>query len=457
MPSFSFPGLNGEKFSISVPNGTTEAQARELFSKELNTGKLNNINIGQSLKALPAGAAGALNAVKGLTSTVSNSVTNAASVLKMPTASISVGSLNAGSMTGLLSQAEQLAKQTTAGAAGALPAVAAGIGAATTGLSPGIGKFGLTPQQMEDQGLLKPGTVKQFLGNNPTPAQIDSILKSPTIWAGKGGVTGLDSFTKNTNIQSLTQQGVMSSGLDQLKKLGVATGKESPAQLSALVQSTAKFGAADVAAWTKGLAPAGIAAAIIGIAKGAQFAVDIAGKLPKVSAVDPAGAVGTVNRAGVDNAIKAATDDPKIPAVTYGPVERAPVDPPTAEENEFTKFGKVAQDLFDWINPISVKLRELGADTQQAESNGSVTAADVAALDARYIVIRDEYNPVRQAKLNTLNNAYESLSPRAKRAAASLYNSIARLIRALVGLASAVRDAINKLKVGTSELGTAGV
>jgi hypothetical protein len=457
MPSFSFPGLNGEKFSIAVPNGTTEAQARELFSKELNTGKLNNINIGQSLSALPAGAAGALNAVKGLTSTVSNSVTNAASVLKMPTASISVGSLNPGSMTGLLSQAEQLAKQTTAGAAGALPAVSAGIGAATTGLSPGIGKFGLTPQQMEDQGLLKPGTVKQFLGNNPTPAQIDSILKSPTIWTGKGGVTGLDSFTKNTNIQSLTQQGVMSSGLDQLKKLGVATGKESPAQLSALVQSTAKFGAADVAAWSKGLAPAGIAAAIVGIAKGAQFAVDIAGKLPKVSAVDPAGAVGTVNRAGVDNAIKAATDDPKIPAVTYGPVERAPVDPPTAGETELTKFSKVAQDYYDWLGPISEKLRALGADVQLAESNPNITAAEVAALDARYAVLRDEFNPNSKAKLQVVIDAYEALSPRGKQAAKSLESAIARFLRATTSLGKVVREAIAKLKVGTSELGTSGV
>ena len=456
MPSFSFPGLNGEKFSIAVPNGTTEAQARELFSKELNTGKLNNINIGQSLKALPASAAGALNAVKGLTSTVSNSVTNAASVLKMPAASISVGSLNAGSMTGLLSQAEQLAKQTTAGAAGALPAVAAGIGAATTGLVPGIGKFGLTPQQMEDQGLLKPGTVKQFLGNNPTPAQIDSILKSPTIWAGKGGVTSLDSFTKNTNIQSLTQQGVMSSGLDQLKKLGVATGKESPAQLSALVQSTAKFGAADVAAWSKGLAPAGVAAAIAGIAKGAQFAVDIAGKLPKVSAVDPAGAVGTVNRAGVDNAIKAATDDPKIPAVTYGPVERAPADPPTAEESELTKYAKVAQDFTAWLNPIGDKLRELGDEVQRAQANGNVTAAEVAALDAKYVVLKNEFNPNIKAEKDKIVTAYEALSPRGKQAAKSLDSSLARLLRALVALATSVREAIAKLKVGTSELGTSG-
>lgn len=449
MPNFSFPGLNGENFSISVPNGTTEAQARELFTKELNTGKLNNINIGQSLKALPAGAAGALNTVKGLTNNTSNSVTNAASILKMPTASISVGSLNASSMTGLLSQAEQLSKQTNAGTAGILPAVASGIGAATTGLTPGVGKFGLTPQQMEDQGLLKPGTVKQFLGNNPTPAQIESILKSPTVWSGKGGVTGLDSFTKNTNIQSLTQQGVMSSGLDQLKKLGVATGKESPAQLSALVQSTAKFGAADVAAWSKGLAPAGIAAAIAGIAKGAQFAVDIAGKLPKVSAVDPAGAVGTVNRAGVDNAIKSAIDDPKIPAVTYGPVERAPADKPTAEETELTKFGKVAQDFYDWLNPIGEKLRELSADTQQAESNPSITASEVAALDARYVAIRNEFNPNAKAKLQIVIDAYESLSPKGKQAAKSLDSSIARFLRATTSLAKAVREAINKLKEST--------
>jgi len=306
MPTFSFTAPNGEKFNVNAPNGTTETQARTIFDQQYNTGALNQLGIGQTLNGLSTTASQTLNKVASLSSVALTNPVRAAQVLKQLPATISVGSLNTQQVTSLLGQAAQVVNQ---------PFNVASV-------TKGIGCFGLTPSNLEQQGFLKPGTVSQFLGNNAS-ADFTKILQSPAVWTGKSGIASLDSFLGSQNIQNITQQNIMNVGLSGIKSLGLVTGNEPAQQLSALVQGAAKFGPAAMADWAKGLASPNIVGSITDLAKGAQFAVGLVSKLfggGGSRSITPT--AGTVNRSAVDNAIITFLGNSKIPPPRYGPVKR---------------------------------------------------------------------------------------------------------------------------------------
>lgn len=244
-----------------------------------------------------------------LTNVPVSNPTGVAQILKQTPSTKSIGSLDPAQVTGLLGQA----------------GAATGQGFNQISTDKGIGKFGLTPQQLQDQGFLKPGTIEQFIGKGNT--DFTAILQSPGCWTGKGGARDLTSFLNNPSLQNNTQINIMDQGLGQLKRLGVVTGNESPEQLSALVQGAAKFGAADMAAWIKGSSPAYLTASIDSLAKDAQFAVNLVDtKIPIIGA-SPEGAVDTVDRETLDSAIAGflsagGIDGDKIPLPTVGPVAR---------------------------------------------------------------------------------------------------------------------------------------
>lgn len=301
--SFVFSGQNNQQYEVSVPAGMSESEARAFFEKEFGAGKLTNLGIGQSLEGLSDKAASTLGQIAKLAGAAVSSPVNAAQILKQTPSTLSIGSLVPSQVTGLLAQAATTVSQ------------------APDSLSPdkGVGKFGLTPQQLQDQGFLKPGTVEQFIGKGDT--DFTSVLKSPACWTGKSGARDLTGFLSDTNLQNNTQQSLMTQGFDQLKNLGTITGKESAQQLSTMIQGSAKFGAGAMAAWSQGKAPADLVASINSVAKDAQFAVDLVGKLP-----DPASAIegvtDTVNRLTVDNSIKGFVGNDKVPSPSYGPLLR---------------------------------------------------------------------------------------------------------------------------------------
>lgn len=256
---------------------------------------------------------------------------NPAQVLKTAAASVTVPGLNQAQVTGLLGSAAAAVKK--------IPGLANDV------LS-GIGKFGASPQQLEQQGLLKPGVSQQFTSAaNVTSADIDeafriqseggditaeqvarnrqlnSVLSSPLAWTGKNGVTDVSSFNVNQSLQSVVQQDIVKGSVDSLKSLGTITGNESAQQVAGLAQSAAKFGAAAVNGWTKGTAPPDLGSAIAGVAKDAQFAVNLVDtQLPDLGAITPPveGAVNTVNRAAVDAAYGSLLGNPRIPLPSFG-------------------------------------------------------------------------------------------------------------------------------------------
>jgi hypothetical protein len=84
----------------------------------------------------------------------------------------------------------------------------------------GLGTYGLTADQLQQAGLIKPGTAELI---NQDPENLVSTLSSPTVWTGKGGATDLDAVLSNDTLQAAVQQDSMATSYDQLTQLGVVS------------------------------------------------------------------------------------------------------------------------------------------------------------------------------------------------------------------------------------------
>jgi hypothetical protein len=260
-----------------------------------NQGVASITELGQSpLQSLGAAAKGVLG---GLANTlVSNGIDTSAFLSQLP-AELSVGNLDTTQVTGLLAQA------------------ASDVGQSFDTISTdlGIGKFGFTANQLESAGFLKPGTVQNFLQD---PAQLETILKSPSVWTGKSGVSNLTGLLADPKLQDLTQNEIMVTALDGLRSTGIVTGNESPQDLASFVQVATKFGVNSTAQWIQGTAPADLVSSINTVAKNAQYAinfVDTRASELVARGAQIGGFTGTVQRDSVDQAVANIINNPKVP------------------------------------------------------------------------------------------------------------------------------------------------
>jgi hypothetical protein len=245
-------------------------------------------------------------ATAGLTNLPVTQAVTPAQILKQTAATTGIGSLNVPQVTSLLSSA------------------AASVGQAANAFDPlkGIGQYGFSPLQLEQLGLIKPGTIRKYLGNSNA---LNAVLTSPTIWTGKDGVSNIGGILTNPQLQTRLQQGLMKDGLTALRKTGVLNGLETVPQLGSLLQSTAKYGPENVKLWAAGQANAFVQNQINKISKNAQVAIKVATSIVGAvfggsSARGPiaiAGIVGTVNRLPVTNAIAGVIGDKKVPVPDY--------------------------------------------------------------------------------------------------------------------------------------------
>lgn len=466
---FTFTDSAGKNFKISAPAGTSFADAQAFFEKQNNSGALTNLGIGQTLEGLSKTVAGALGQIDKLSSVAVGAVASAASILKQIPATSGIGSLDPSQVTGLIAQAAKTANQ-------ALTSVSA---------ASGIGKFGISPGQLEQQGFIKPGAIDQFLKSAPAPVvtqadideakalqnaaesetvispeqvaqnkQLNTILSSPIIWAGKAGVGDLTGFLSDPKIQNLTQQNVLSKGFNDLKSLGVATGKETAEQLSAMVSSAGKFGATDVAAWAKGKAPPELVTSINALSKDAQAVTSLitsklgdlgglfgAGALVAASNILSGNAVGTVNRASIDAAIKGFVGSDKVPAPTYGELKRKEEAP---ADTEFEKFKEKVDALIEYMVATRNKVTDLYQELQTLEAaNGeSLTFEEIDAVDQKYQIIRNEYNTKKEVDFAEINKLYK----RDDSQYVAIYTLLLEQGRMALSVASAFRKLRDELK-----------
>jgi hypothetical protein len=85
----------------------------------------------------------------------------------------------------------------------------------------GVGTYGLSCQQLEMAGYVKPGTWQQFLQNGS--GNLIDVLNAPGIWTGLGGINSAQAFLANSEAQNTAQVTLMVNGYNSLQATGVIT------------------------------------------------------------------------------------------------------------------------------------------------------------------------------------------------------------------------------------------
>lgn len=221
----------GKEYEVEGPANATLDQAREILTKQLDTGGLVGFKPGDFLnvaKQAEAGLKGAIaqlganaqSAIDSLSTKLPDltnvSVTNPIDVasfvnIKLPS-QVKIGSLVPTQVQGLMAQTASIVNQPATAISNAL----------------GVGKFGLSPANLEKYGLLKPGTTELI---NKGIGSVTDVLGSASVWTGKIGATSLSSVLGNDTLQNTIQQGLMSTGFSQLSSLGAITNNLSAEKL----------------------------------------------------------------------------------------------------------------------------------------------------------------------------------------------------------------------------------
>ena len=328
------------------------------------TGAVSGVvsQVGAAIAPVTAAASGLINQVVTLP-------VNAGLLLKQIPAIRSIGSLNPAQVTGML----------------ASTALAVGQSAGQISNGKGVGVFGFSPVQLEQVGLIKPGTIAKF---GATAPNLTSFLASPTIWTGKNGVNNLSGLLNNPNLQNRLQQDLMQQGLAQLRKSGIVKGIESVPQLAGLVNSAVQFGPAAVTNWAKGQANAAIVNQISKVFKNSEFAsilsnavnifVGISGQRP----VNIAGIIDTVNRAPINTAVVDVIGNAKVQPPNYRTISvdirKGQQEVRTAAFNQALSEGKSEREAAaigaaagnEWGAAELAKI-DLGTGTNTAAATGS--------------------------------------------------------------------------------------
>jgi hypothetical protein len=433
----SNPDQTSSTFEVSGPPNMTREQAFAIFQKQASAGGLTGFQSGDILSAqtqaadgLEAARAELTQGFAGFPGTDQGAQNQLVSIAQSAKQSLAAG--NTGNLQSRITNGGTLLQQTSAKIGGlfgvpvtngidvanfaktataVMPmsglsttdvrATMASVGAATgqnfdqITNAVGVGKFGFNAPQLETAGLLKPGTASTFL--NQGSNDLTSVLKSPAVWTGAGGITGLDSFLSNPAAQNLTQQNLMSSGLATASSLGVPLNGLNAKELGGISSVFAKDSAAG-ADWIKGQLSPDKQADFDTKFKEAQFAVGTAEQKLNDAVLQqapPGEATNTVDRTTVDAAATRVVGNNKVPNTNYG--------------NE-----KADQTLIDENKALR---KEIGAlITRIIDVNAqNVTAATAEAAIAQMTAIRNSLETVREKAISlrtrTLNaNPYsESL------------------------------------------------
>jgi hypothetical protein len=314
-----------KQFTIEGPATLTREQAQTIFEKQVKTGALTGFKAGDVLSAATQTAAGlasaqsqlvgGISSLGALVSKATNGVTSALTnlpvlnginpgdfVKQIPGLS-SIGSLNPSQLTGTLAQAGKLTGQPSDLLTNAV----------------GLGNFGLDAKQLETAGYVKPGTAAKYLSTGQN--SLTSVLKSPSVWTGKDGINEVQNLLTNPAAQNKIQQGLMSTGVSQLKTLGLPTDKLSPQVLGGVALNAAKS-VTDTLSWAKGESelPASVTTSFNQVAKDGAFAVNlvdekIGNESLNIKAIT--GSSNTVNRSTLNAALGRVVGNEKIPKLSY--------------------------------------------------------------------------------------------------------------------------------------------
>jgi hypothetical protein len=295
MSQFNYTLPSGANFVMQAPVGTTQAQADVIFYSQVAAGALVGFAPGQSISSttsslakfdlsrLDRGTAGVndtviLAIVNGLP-TVSELPRLLDVPLENPITSADLAQINESGFT-----APAIGSLTSNQTQAIMAQVANSVDQLATEISneKGVGKYGLSCQQLEMAGYVKPGTWQQFIKNGS--GTLTDVLVAPGVWTGLDGVNSLDEFLNNINAQNSAQTTLMASGYNSLAAAGVINTPAAQsisavrgvvytgagialtavtatltngvnAQIGSLIANASRFGTQLTAQWAKGLPP----------------------------------------------------------------------------------------------------------------------------------------------------------------------------------------------------------
>jgi hypothetical protein len=240
MAIFDYTLPSGSQFTLDAPAGTTQDQADRIFYEQVAAGSVVGYQPGQTLTStalqitkfelsrLDRGTAGVdtttilgivqnLPVVSGIPELVNVPIQNPVDQTDIVLArGNGLGPSPVGTLTAFQVQTlqAQLANQ-----------VAQASDAITQ--EKGIGKFGFNSLQLEQLGYVKPGTWARFLSNDPD--QFVSVMNSPGIWTGQGGIDSLGDLLTDESSQNLIQNQLMQVSYNNLLATGVISNVPEPA------------------------------------------------------------------------------------------------------------------------------------------------------------------------------------------------------------------------------------
>ena len=210
MAQFNYNLPSGATFTMQAPEGTTQDQADYTFYSQVAAGALVGLEPGQSvtgttsslakfeLSRLDRGTAGVddtviLAIINGLPT-----VANIPSLVNTPLTN-PVTQANIAAIAGTGFTAPAIGSLTSNQTLALMAQVANTVDQAADVITDdkGVGKYGLSCQQLEMAGYVKPGTWQQFLQN--TSNTLTEVLGAPGIWTGLNGIYSLDEFLNSTN------------------------------------------------------------------------------------------------------------------------------------------------------------------------------------------------------------------------------------------------------------------
>jgi hypothetical protein len=146
--------------------------------------------------------------------------------------------LDSNTTTGLLGA---VSKNAASGLGSFVVKNGAGIIPTSQGNIVSVGKLGLSPQQLEKAGIIKPGTSALVTSMVNSGKTLKEAMPS-NIFTGKNGVTSLDAIVKNKDLQIQAQLDVFKKAETELKNAGVINGTESGTSIAGLVLATSASG-----------------------------------------------------------------------------------------------------------------------------------------------------------------------------------------------------------------------
>jgi hypothetical protein len=329
MNVFKFVTPLGQTIEMNGPAGSTQDQARAIFDQQYSTGSLSGLRAGDILNSLvqaKGGLATALSQVTGsiTPSTISqiggalNKIPNLPALNPTTISNFVNTQVLAGSAVGPLS---------TTQIQGLLSSTSAAVNQLATEVTneKGLGKFGLSADQLQLSGLIKPGTAELI---NQDPATLVDTLSSPTVWTGRGGADSLDSVLANPTLQGIAQQSCLASSYNSLSELGVVSNTVnnlfgSDKDLGAVVNNAANYGVGAATEWLNntlggsdiGQLTTSAIESVFGMSFGSvNQSVSGGGNPLQTGVQSPRGYSNTVNRSVIDTAFNSIIGNNKIPA-----------------------------------------------------------------------------------------------------------------------------------------------